>query len=47
VKHLAPSVLAHRIVVKPRSRVQGVDGTRVVEDALRQVEVPIDLPRPT
>jgi len=46
VKHLAPSVLAHRIVVKPRSRVQGVDGTRVVEDALRQVEVPIDLPRP-
>src|SRR2546425_439747 len=47
VKHLAPSVLAHRIVVKPRSRVQGVDGTRVVEDALRQVEVPIDLPRPS
>jgi hypothetical protein len=40
-------VLAHRIVVKPRSRVQGVDGTRVVEDALRQVEVPIDLPRPS
>ena len=47
VKRLAPSVLAHRIVVKPRSRVQGIDGARVVEDVLRQVEVPIDLPRPS
>jgi len=47
VKRLAPSVLAHRIIVKPRSRVQGMDGGRVVEDALRQVAVPIDLPRPT
>ncbi|HXK09476.1 MAG TPA: MoxR family ATPase [Vicinamibacteria bacterium] len=45
VKRLAPSVLAHRIVAKPRARVQDVDGTRVVEDVLRQVEVPIDLPR--
>jgi len=47
VKRLAPSVLAHRIVLKPRARVQGADGTRVVEDVLRQVEVPIDLPRPS
>jgi MoxR-like ATPase len=47
VKRLAPSVLAHRVVVKPRARVQGVDGGRVVDDALRQVEVPIDLPRPS
>jgi MoxR-like ATPase len=45
VKRLAPSVLAHRIVVKPRSRVQGIDGARIVEDALQRVEVPIDLPR--
>jgi MoxR-like ATPase len=43
VKRLAPSVLAHRLVVKPRSRVQGMDGLRVVEDVLRQVEVPVDL----
>jgi MoxR-like ATPase len=43
VKRLAPSVLAHRLVVKPRSRVQGMDGLHVVEDVLRQVEVPIDL----
>jgi len=45
VKRLARSVLAHRIVPKPRARVQGVDGARVVEDVLRTVEVPIDLAR--
>jgi MoxR-like ATPase len=45
VKRFARSVLAHRVVVKPRARVQGVDGARVVEDALRSVEVPIDLGR--
>jgi MoxR-like ATPase len=44
IKRLAPSVLAHRILVKPRSRVQGLDGVRVVEEVLRQVPVPIELP---
>jgi len=43
VKRLAPVVLAHRIVIKPRSRVQGVNGNRVVEDVLSSVEVPVDL----
>jgi MoxR-like ATPase len=47
VKRLATSVLAHRIVVQPRARVQGTDGARVVDDVLRQVAVPIDLPRPS
>jgi MoxR-like ATPase len=47
VKRLAPSVLAHRIVLKPRSRVQGIDGLRIVDEVLRQVPVPIDLPRPS
>ena len=42
VKQLAGRVLAHRIVLKPRSRVQGVDGQRVVEDVVQRVEVPID-----
>jgi MoxR-like ATPase len=42
VKRLALPVLAHRIVVKPRSRVQGIDGARVVQDVLQRVEVPID-----
>jgi MoxR-like ATPase len=43
VKHLAPSVLAHRTVVKPRSRVQGIDGAFVVKEAIQRVAVPIDL----
>jgi MoxR-like ATPase len=42
VKDLARAVLAHRIVVKPRSRVQGIDGIRVVEDVLNKVAVPVD-----
>jgi MoxR-like ATPase len=42
VKKLAESVLAHRIVVKPRSRVQGIDGARVVAESVERVEVPID-----
>ncbi len=42
VKQLASAVLAHRIVVKSRSRVQGVDGTKVVDGALHEVEVPVD-----
>src|SRR6185295_18556802 len=42
VKQLAPAVLAHRIVVKSRSRVQGVDGGRVVDAALHEVEIPVD-----
>src|SRR5262249_55977226 len=42
VKPLATRVFAHRIVAKPRSRVQGIDGLRVVEDVLQRVEVPLD-----
>ncbi|MBV8880595.1 MAG: MoxR family ATPase [Planctomycetaceae bacterium] len=42
VKQLASAVLAHRIVVKSRSRVQGVDGARIVDAALHDVEVPVN-----
>jgi MoxR-like ATPase len=42
VKALAVPVLAHRILVKPHSRVQGVNGPRVIEEVLRKVEVPVD-----
>jgi MoxR-like ATPase len=42
VKRLAEAVLAHRIVVKPRSRVQGIDGARVVAESVERVDVPID-----
>ncbi|MCM2254628.1 MAG: AAA family ATPase [Vicinamibacteria bacterium] len=41
VKRLALPVLAHRIVVEPRARVQGVDGRRIVEDVLGRVAVPV------
>jgi MoxR-like ATPase len=43
VKRLAQGVLAHRVVVKPRSRVQGIDGGRVVEDVLQHTPVPVGL----
>ena len=43
VKLLAPAVLAHRIVVKSRSRVQGVDGLRIIDAALAEVEVPVNV----
>ena len=42
VQRLAEAVLAHRIVVKPRSRVQGIDGARIVAESVERVEVPID-----
>jgi MoxR-like ATPase len=42
VKQLAPAVLAHRVLVKSRSRVQGIDGAKVVETALAEVDVPVD-----
>ena len=42
VKRLAGPVLAHRVIVNPRSRVQGVDGRAVVDDVLRRVEVPVE-----
>jgi MoxR-like ATPase len=45
VKDLAVPVLAHRILVKPHSLVQGVSGRRVIEEVLRKVEVPVDLER--
>jgi MoxR-like ATPase len=47
VKSLARSVLAHRIVVKPQVRAQGRDGTRIVDDVLGQVEVPVELSHPS
>jgi MoxR-like ATPase len=42
IKRLAVSVLAHRIVVEPRSRVQGMDGKRLVDEVVQRVAVPIE-----
>lgn len=43
IKRLAPDVLGHRIILHPRSRVQGLDGRRIVREVLSLVEVPIDV----
>ncbi|MSP78173.1 MAG: MoxR family ATPase [Dehalococcoidia bacterium] len=40
VKELAPSVIAHRIIVAPQTRMQGVDSRQVVLNVLGQVPVP-------
>ena len=42
VKTLAAAVLGHRIVLRPRSRVQGVTGQKIIETILPQIEVPVD-----
>jgi MoxR-like ATPase len=42
VKRLAVPVLAHRVVVSSRARVQGVDGRGVVEEVVRRVAVPVE-----
>jgi MoxR-like ATPase len=42
VQRLAEPVLAHRIVIKARSRVQGIDGPRIVAESVARVDVPID-----
>ncbi len=41
VKALAPSILAHRIIVRPEQRVRGVTPASCVEQALQRVAVPV------
>jgi len=42
VKALAPSVLAHRIIVKPEQRVRGVTPLSCVQEAIQRVAVPVN-----
>jgi len=41
VKLVAVPALAHRVIVKPDRRIQGVSSQDVVEDILGNVEVPL------
>ena len=41
VKVVAVPALAHRIIVKPDRRIQGVSSHDVVDDLLQSVEVPL------
>lgn len=45
VKALAPSILAHRIIVRPEQRVRGVTPESCVEQALQRVAVPVGVSR--
>ncbi len=40
IKLLAPSVLAHRLIVSPSARIKNVGAQQIVEDALRHTPVP-------
>ncbi|ATW23725.1 AAA family ATPase [Candidatus Formimonas warabiya] len=41
IKYLAKTVLAHRLVLKPRERMRGVTGTNIVQEILETVSVPV------
>lgn len=40
VKNVAPAALAHRIVLTPEAKIEGVEARRVIEDILDSVPVP-------
>lgn len=40
VKAVAPKVLAHRVILSAESELEGVSSDKVIDDILRQVEVP-------
>jgi MoxR-like ATPase len=42
VKLLAPSVLAHRLIVKPEARLRQVTGEQVIEEIVNSVPIPIE-----
>ncbi|HLJ54557.1 MAG TPA: MoxR family ATPase [Chthonomonadaceae bacterium] len=44
IKALAPSILAHRIIVRPEQRVRGVTPATCVAQALQTVPVPVGVP---
>jgi MoxR-like ATPase len=46
VQRLAVAALAHRVLVKARARVQGLDGRKVVEEVVHKVPVPIEYAPP-
>ncbi len=43
VKKLAPSVLAHRLVLTPESRARGISDTEVIVDLLNRIPVPVGI----
>jgi MoxR-like ATPase len=45
VKAVGPSVLGHRLVLKPHAQIRGASGHEVVRSLLNQIEVPVEFRR--
>ena len=45
IKKLAPSVLAHRVVLTPESRARGIEDTAAIADILNRVPIPVGVPK--
>ena len=43
VKALAPSVLSHRIIVRPEQRVRGITAADCVQEVIQRTPVPVSL----
>lgn len=41
VKEIAPAVLAHRLIIKSKSRLRGADKEKIIREIVRRTEVPI------
>jgi MoxR-like ATPase len=41
IKEIAPAVLAHRLIIKSKSRLRGADKEKIIKEILRRTEVPV------
>lgn len=41
IKEIAPPVLAHRLIIKSKSRLRGADKEKIIDEIVRRTEVPV------
>jgi MoxR-like ATPase len=41
IKEIAPAVLAHRLIIKSKSRLRGADKKKIIREIVKRTEVPI------
>ena len=41
IKEIAPAVLAHRLIIKSKSRLRGADKEKIIDEIIRRTEVPV------
>jgi len=41
IKEIAPAVLAHRLIIKSKSRLRGADKEKIIAEIVRRTEVPV------